>query len=116
MTNFASSTADGKQRTIEIKSPADGSAVTGSLQLSGDVSVAPFENNLSYIVYDEASNQLAAGPVTITATTQGSPGTFSVPISLTGIPSGTTIYLEVRDLSAADGSLLAMDSVKLLTK
>ena len=46
----------------------------------------------------------------------GAPGTFNESISLAGIPAGTTIYLEIQDLSAADGSLLALDAVKLVVK
>lgn len=80
------------------------------------MSIAPFENNLSYFIYDEAGNQIAAGPVAVTAPDLGAPGTFNETITLEGIPAGTTIYLELHDISAADGSWLAMDAVKLLVK
>jgi hypothetical protein len=86
------------------------------VQVSGTVSIAPFENNLSYIIYDQAGSQLAAGPVAVTAPDLGAPGTFNETIALNDIPAGTTVYLEVQDVSAADGSLLALDAVKLLVK
>lgn len=116
LTNYATTTPNGKQRTIEIMSPANGTEVTEAVQVSGAVSIAPFENNLSYAIYDKAGNELAVGPVTVTAPDLGAPGTFSELISLAGIPAGTTIYLDIQDLSAADGSILALDSVKLFVK
>jgi hypothetical protein len=97
-------------------SPADGTEVTGFVQVSGAISIAPFENNLSYFIYDEAGNQFAQGPVMVTAPDFGAPGTFSELIPLAGIPADTTVYLEIQDLSAADGSLLALDAVKLIVK
>ncbi len=116
LTNYTTATPDGTKRIIEITSPVNGTESTGSVQVSGTVSIAPFENNLSYFIYDEVGNQLAAGPVTVTAPDLGAPGTFNESIALAGIPAGTTIYLEIQDVSAADGSLLALDAVKLLVK
>ena len=56
------------------------------------------------------------GPVMVTAPDFGAPGTFNETFTLEGIPPGTTIYLEIQDISAADGSWLAMDAVKLVIK
>ncbi|MBK7454991.1 MAG: hypothetical protein IPJ46_15110 [Anaerolineales bacterium] len=114
--NYTTATPDGEIRSIEIMSPADGTQVTEFVQVNGTVSIAPFENNLSYFIYDEAGNQLGIGPVTVTAPDFGAPGTFSELIPLAGIPADTTIILEIHDLSAADGSILALDAVKLIVK
>jgi len=116
LTNYTATTPAGVQRIIEISSPANGTETSGSVQLSGNVSIAPFENNLTYSIFAEAGNQIAVGPVTVTAPDLGAPGTFIVAISLAGIPAGTTIYLEIQDISAADGSLLALDVVELFVK
>jgi hypothetical protein len=116
ITSYVTSTSDGTKRDIEIMSPADGTEVTEFVQISGAVSIAPFENNLSYFIYDEAGNQLVAGSVMVTAPDFGAPGTFSELIPLAGISAGTPFYLEIQDISAADGSWLAMDSVKLFAK
>ncbi len=62
--NYTTATPDGAIRSIEIMSPADGTQVTEFVQVNGTVSIAPFENNLSYFIYDEAGNQLGVGPVT----------------------------------------------------
>jgi hypothetical protein len=116
LTNYTTAAPDGTKRIIEILSPANATESTGSVQVSGTVSIAPFENNLTYSIYDEKGNQLTVGAVPVTAADLGAPGTFNQLITLAGISAGTTIYLEVQDVSAADGSLLAMDAVKLLVK
>lgn len=114
--HYTTDAPNGTRRVIEITSPIDGTEVSGSVQVTGAVSIAPFENNLSYFVYDEAGNQYAAGPVNVLAPDFGAPGTFDETFTLAGIPAGTTIYLEIQDISAADGSLLALDVVKLVVK
>lgn len=114
--NYTTTTPNGAQRTIEILTPANGVEISGHVQVTGNVSIAPFENNLSYFIYDEAGNEVARGPVPVTAPDLGAPGTFDVTIALEGIPAGSTVYLEIQDISAADGSWLAMDAVKLLVK
>lgn len=114
--NYTTASPSGAKRIVEITSPMDGTEVSGSGQVSGNVSIAPFENNLSYFIYDDAGNQLAAGPVPVTASDFGAPGTFNGTFMLEGIPPDTVIYLEIQDISAADGSWLAMDAVKLLVK
>lgn len=114
--NYTTTTPNGAQRTIEILTPANGVEISGNVQVTGNVSIAPFENNLSYFIYDGAGNEVARGPVPVTAPDLGAPGTFDVTIALEGIPAGTTVYLEIQDISAADGSWFAMDAVKLLVK
>jgi hypothetical protein len=116
LTNYTTSTPQDVKRSIEIMTPADGTEVTEFVQVNGAVSVAPFENNLSYFIYNEAGDQLASGPVTVTAPDFGAPGTFSELIPLAGIPAGATVYLEIQDISAANGFILAMDVVKLVVK
>jgi hypothetical protein len=116
MVNYTTNTPDGRKREIEITTPADGTEASGSVQVNGNISIAPFENNLSYSVYDEAGNQYTKGPLAVTAPDLGAPGTFSDTFTLEGIPVGTTIYIEIQDVSAADGSWFAMDAVKILVK
>ncbi|WKZ35614.1 MAG: Gmad2 immunoglobulin-like domain-containing protein [Anaerolineales bacterium] len=116
LVNFTTDAPNGTRRIIEITSPANGTEATGSLAVIGSVSIAPFENNLSWFIYDENGNQYAAGPVMVAAPDFGAPGTFDETIPLAGIPAGTIIYLEIQDQSAADGSLLALDVVKLSVK
>ncbi len=113
---MVSKTPDEVQRSIIIESPAAGTQIAaGSIQVKGSCTISPFENALSYHVYDVMRNELTAGSVLVTAE-PGSAGTFDVPIDLSVVPAGTLVRLEIADLSAADGSMLAMDSVELMIK
>lgn len=116
MTHFTTNTPDGKTREITITSPTNGSEASGNVQVTGTTAIAPFENSLSYTIQDAVGNQYGTGPIMVTAPDLGAPGTFDATISLDGIPSGTMVYIEIQDLSAADGSLLALDTVKLTVK
>ncbi len=114
--NYTTNTPDGRKREIEITSPTDGAEASASAQIQGNVSIAPFENNLSYFIYGEDGQQYASGPIAVQTADLGAPGVFNESISLESIPSRTIVYLEVQDISAADGSWLAMDAVKLQVK
>jgi hypothetical protein len=116
MTNYATFTPDNKPRTIMIESPVNGSEVFTSVPIRGKVAIAPFENNLAYRIYDVSGIELSAGPISVSATDPGASGTFEALIPLGSVLSGALIRIEVQDLSAADGSLLAMDSVELVVK
>ena len=116
MVDYTTFTPDGKSRTISIDSPANGTEVFTSVPVKGKVEIAPFENNLAYRIYDVSGIELSAGPISVSAPGPGAPGTFDALIPLGNILSGSVIRIEVQDLSAKDGSLLAMDSVELVVK
>ena len=116
MADYATFTPDGKPRTIRIESPTNGSEVFTSVPIQGEVAIAPFENNLAYRIYDVSGIELSAGPISVDASTPGGAGTFNALIPLGSILSGAILRIEVQDLSAKDGSLLAMDSVELVVK
>ncbi len=113
LTRFTSRTPGGDERAITITGPSEGASAGGSAQLAGTVTISPFENNLAYKIYGPGGAVLAEGSFLVDSAGMGTPGIFNVTISLAGIPAGTAVRLEVSDLSAADGSLLAMDSVGL---
>lgn len=116
MTDFATLTSEGKPRTITIDSPPSGMEVSGSVQLQGKVAVSPFENNLTYVIKDAGNVELSRGAVTVNGNGVGGPGTFDARIPLSNILSGAVISIEIQDVSAADSSLLGMDSVRLVVK
>ena len=116
LTDYATFTPDGRPRTITIDAPANGTQVDNAIQIKGSVAVAPFENNLVYRVYSTGDVELASGSIMVAAAEMGGPGTFDAIISLGNILSGAVIRVEIQDISAADGSLLAMDSVELVVK
>ena len=116
MTDYVTFTPAGNPRTITIESPVSGTEVFTSVPIKGKVAVAPFENNLAYRIYDVSGIELSAGPISVAAPEPAAAGTFEALIPLGNILSGALIRIEVQDLSAADGSLLAMDSVELVVK
>ena len=116
MVDYVTFTPAGTPRTITIEAPPTGSEVYRSVQVRGRVAIAPFENTLTYRIYDVGGVELAAGAINVSAPDLGAPGTFDSVIKLGNILSGAFIRLEVQDISAADGSLLAMDSIELVVK
>jgi hypothetical protein len=116
MTDYTTFTPDARPRTITIEAPTNGSEVFTSIQMKGEVAIAPFENNLVYRIFDVSGIELSAGPIAVSAPDLGAPGTFDAVIPLGKVLSDSVIRIEVQDISAADGSLLAMDSVELVVK
>lgn len=108
---FSTLTPTGRPRAITLSAPQEGEEVSGSVQVAGGITIAPFENTLVYRLYDMGGVELSAGPVNVDAPDLGAPGTFRQTIDLGAILANTTVRIEVQDLSAADGSLIAMDSV-----
>ena len=116
LVDYVTFTPAGTPRTITIEAPPNGVEVSSTVQVRGKVAIAPFENTLAYRLYDMGGVELAAGAINVTASDLGAPGTFNSVIKLGNILSGVFIRLEVQDISAADGSLLAMDSIELVVK
>jgi immunoglobulin-like protein involved in spore germination len=114
--DYTTFTPAGQPRTITIEVPLDGAEIYSSVQFRGRVAIAPFENNLVYRIYDISGIELAAGAMPVSARELGGPGTFNMVIAVGNVLSGAVIRIEIQDISAADGSLFAMDSVELVVK
>ena len=111
--DYSTRTPAGDPRTITIEAPVDGAQVSGVVRLKGNVSVAPFENNLVYRIHDLGGVELTVGPVNVEAAELGAPGTFEKAVDLGNILTNTTVRITVEDINMADGSLFALDSVIL---
>ena len=116
MTDYVTFTPDGKPRTIKIDAPLAGTKVSGAVSVQGTVAIAPFENTLVYSLKDGAGVELSRGSVPVTAANPGGTGTFQAAIPLGNALTTGVIVLEIQDVSAADGSLLSMDSVQLVVQ
>lgn len=116
LTDYSTLSPAGEPHTITIGAPANGAQVSGIIHLMGNISIAPFENTLAYHIYDLGGVELTAGPITVKADGLGAPGTFEKAVDLGNILSNTTVRITVEDKSAADGSLVAMDSIFLQVK
>jgi hypothetical protein len=109
-------TPDGRERSITIEFPVEGAEVSGSVQLTGSLTISPFESTLAYKLYDAGGADLGTGPITVSAAEMGGPGTFETTVEVSHIPAGTALRIAVQDISAADGSVMAMDSVSVVVK
>ena len=107
--------SNGQERAITIDSPLAGAEVRGELVITGSVTVAPFENALTYRVYNEQGNELSVGPIMVSAADFGAPGTFTFTLDTNTFPKGRA-RIVIADLSAADGSVLALDSVEVIVR
>lgn len=116
LSNYTTFTPDDRARTITIDSPINNTVINGVVAVKGSVAIAPFENNLSYRIYDLGGVELVAGAIPVSANEIGGPGTFDTTIVLGNVLSNTTIQIEVQDVNAEDGSLFGMDSVELVVK
>jgi hypothetical protein len=113
LTDFSSQTPTGELRQITIEAPVNTAQVSGIIRLLGKITIAPFENNLVYRVYDLGGVELSAGPIPVETSAPGAPGEFEKAVDLGNILTNTTVRVAVEDRSAADDSLLAMDSIFL---
>jgi hypothetical protein len=111
-----SNLSNGQERAITIDSPFEGAEINGELVVTGSVTVSPFENSLTYRVYNEQGNELQMGPISVTASELGGPGTFTATLDTSTFPIGGRIRIVISDLSAADGSILALDSVMVVVR
>lgn len=111
LVRFTSSMAGGVERSINITAPVNGAGVSGSVQVQGNMPIAPFENNLLLRIVDENGAALREGPFAVQAADLGAPGTFDNPVDLGGIAPGSRVRIELVEQSMADGSTIALDSV-----
>lgn len=116
LSDYSTKTAAGEPRVITIEAPVNGIQISGIVRLKGNITIAPFENNLVYRVYDLGGVELSAGPITVESTGLGAPGEFEKAVDLGNILKDTMVRITVEDIGAADGSLSAMDSVLLQVK
>jgi hypothetical protein len=106
----------GAFREITILSPEPGIGVDNTCIITGDVTIAPFENTLVYHVYDMHKSELAAGPLMVDAPDMGAPGTFELNLDLSSVDYSGPIFVTISELSMADGAILALDSIALILK
>jgi len=112
-----SGTPAGGVREIVIESPEESDKVTSHIQLTGNVSISPFENTLIVRIMDVNNNQIYQGPIMVSAPDMGAPGNFYAKVDISDSPvSSGMIRIEIVDISMADGSILAMDSVEVILK
>jgi hypothetical protein len=95
MTRMTTTPQSGSERSINFESPASGSVVSGSVEVKGNMPIAPFENTLGYTISDPGGINLASGSFMVSSPDVGGIATFDQTIDLAGIPSGKVIRLMV---------------------
>jgi hypothetical protein len=114
LTRLTSRSPDNQERSISINAPADGAEVTNPITVSGSVTIAPFENTLAYRIYLPDGTRVNESSLTVdSGGSAGGPGTFSQTVDLSKAGISGTVILQYLDLSAADGTTLALGSVVL---
>lgn len=117
LTRIVSKIPDGTERIIKIDAPAPGSEVSGPFTVSGSVTIAPFENTLAYSVFLEGTpDPVEQSSFIVSAADMGGPGTFELPLDFTTAGIHGNIRIEISDLSAADGSELALATLFVTVK
>ena len=107
-------TPDAHDRSITISSPADGTTVTNPFAVNGSVTISPFENTLVCRIYLPDGTLVNEAPLMVDSGGEmGGPGTFSREFDLSNAGITGPVIIQFLDLSAADGSTIAMASVLL---
>ncbi len=101
----------GTERAITVSYPGIWSDVHNPFTVSGDVSISPFENTLNYSIYDLDGTKVTSGPLLVSSPGMGTPGTFSKAFDLSSAGITGVVIVQFKDISAADGSTLALGSV-----
>jgi hypothetical protein len=91
-------------RLIELDAPSPGATVSSPVQVSGFVSISPFESTLRCRVYDASGQVVGEGPILV-ASEMGQPGNFEGQVSFTS-GSGGPGRIEVAEISPKDGSVV----------
>ena len=115
-THIASAFGGGDAHVILITMPIDGEEVSGTLRLAGNMPIGPFENNLALTITDPAGNALVHEGFMVQAADMGAPATFDNSITLPVVNTGTELLVTLSELSMADGTPIAVDSVVIKVK
>lgn len=100
------------QQRITLETPTSGATLTNPFELRGSTSEYPFRGSLVYRVLDAEGNQVGRAPFEVVGKI-GNPATFAIAASYEVETDGPGT-LEVAEISASDGTIIAIDSVAVL--
>ncbi len=106
------STIGGTQHIIVVETPAIWASVSNPFTVKGSLTVLPFENTLAYRIYTTDGTKINESSLTVTPS-EGTAGTFSHDFNLSSAGITDWVIIQFVDVSAADGSTIALGSVIL---
>jgi hypothetical protein len=106
------STTGGTEHLVNVDSPPIWATVTNPFTVSGSVTVLPFENTLAYHLYLVDGTNVNDSSLLVTPSS-GIAGTFSQTFNLSSAGITDWVIIQFVDISAADGSTIALGSVIL---
>jgi hypothetical protein len=106
------STIAGTEHLINVDYPGIWTTVTNPFTVNGSLTVLPFENTLAYHIFKIDGTKVNDSSLIVTPTT-GTAGTFSQNFDLSGAGITDWVIIQFVDVSAADGSTIALGSVIL---
>ena len=89
---------------------------SGEVVLSGNMPIAPFENTLLLQIYGEFTMTNSSNSMMVTSPDVGMPATFSTTIPLGMFKPGELVRIQLVEVSMADGSPMAIDTVVVKVK
>jgi hypothetical protein len=107
-----SSTIGGTEHLIAVDTPANWATVANPFTISGSMTVLPFENTLAYRIYRIDGTKVNESSFTVTPSV-GITGTFLHDFNLGSTGITDWVIIQFVDVSAADGSSIALGSVIL---
>ncbi len=107
--NFEITDPAAAQQKITIQAPVAGTRLTNPFELRGTTSQYPFRGRLIYRVLDVNGNQVGRSPFEVVGQL-GNPATFALPAGYSAATDGPGT-VEVAEVSAADGTIITIDSV-----
>jgi hypothetical protein len=108
LTRLTTQTPDKRDRSITIDSPADNADVNNPF------TIAPFENNLASRIFLLDGTSVNESPQMVdSGGSMGGPGSFSKEVDLSYAGITGPVIIQFLDLSAADGTTLALGSIFL---
>ncbi len=112
LTRMSTTTPNNQERAIIINSPADDASVSNPFTISGSVTIAPFENMLACRIYLPDETKVNESSLTVdSGGVAGGPGKFTKTFDLGNAGITGPVVIQFLDLSAADGTTLAIGSV-----
>ena len=100
------------EHTINVDSPGIWTTVSNPFTVKGSMTVLPFENTLAYRIYLTDGTKVNESSLTVTPS-GGSAGTFAHDFNLSSAGITDWVIIQFVDVSAADGSTIALGSVIL---